>query len=54
MELPMCEKTSAREKDNQIKTLIIMAHNETLCAGKINVVQKKFVVKSGFEPPFTA
>lgn len=23
-----------RKKDNQIKTLIIMAHNETLCAGK--------------------
>lgn len=54
MELPMCEKTSAREKDNQIKTLIIMAHNETLCAGKNQRRTKKIVVKSGFEPPFTA
>lgn len=31
-----------------------MAHNLRPALEKINVVQKKIVVKSGFEPPFTA
>lgn len=29
-----------------------MTHNFETCAGKINVVQKKIVVKGGLEPPF--
>lgn len=44
----MSEKTSARKKDNQIITLIIMAYNETHYA--LEKFMKNIAIRAGLEP----